>query len=286
MGSEKEAEEKRLEPAEDDTPPYTCDVCFGDDFTEDKITRLDDCRHFLCTSCMKHTIENNIGAGKWEMTCHYRGKKGAGIEPCDRAITDAEVKRIASAQRYCLYQNKVRERKLERDGAMLCPNPKIGGCGGPNVPAKWVYPTKGWTTKRECLFCGYAFCTNVGCRVAAGNPNDEKVDDAFIVTRYANWKKEHAKLTCDQFQLKNAAQALGNNRIKQCPAKWSGVRCQALMQHDQGCNHMKCSTCRHEFCWTCLKPYFTYQTNSQGKGIGCHSSYCATEHRKTGLDFA
>lgn len=32
-------------------------------------------------------------------------------------------------------------------------------------------------------------------------------------------------------------------------------RCHATIEKNGGCNHMVCSTCKAEFCWTCLGPW-------------------------------
>ena len=36
---------------------------------------------------------------------------------------------------------------------------------------------------------------------------------------------------------------------KECP------KCHATIEKNGGCNHMVCSTCKAEFCWTCLGPW-------------------------------
>jgi len=269
-----------------ETTQYRCDVCLCDDFTEDEITKLDVCEHYLCTVCMKNTIKDNIDNGRWEMTCHHRGG-GQDIEPCARLITDAEVRRIAAPERYSVYQTKVRELVLERRGAIRCPNPAF-----PEGCTNWVYPQVG-TTRRQCLFCDYAFCADTACRVAVDDSSeserkmqDERPENVTIVTRYANWcpSEEHFGLTCEQFQLTGAVQ--GNGDCKQCPGLINGQgQCPALLSHDQGCNHMTCRTCRHEFCWTCRKPTTQDEVNSEGGYVGCHSSYCMTENIRTGLNF-
>jgi len=289
----RQREQTRLARAETNPPTletaqYRCDVCLCDGFTEDEITKLDVCEHYLCTVCMKNTIEDNINNGRWEMTCHYVGEvKGKKIEQCTRRITDAEVGRIASPERYSVYQTKVRELQLERDGAIRCPNPDFpGGC--PN----WVYPQDG-TTRRECLLCNYAFCFNEDCRVAVDDSSesderkmqDERPENVRIVTRYAEWGpfQEHAQKTCEQFQL-TSVQGTGN--CKQCPGLNGQSRCPTMISHDLGgCNHMRCDTCKHNFCWTCRKPHNPGEVNAFGSHIGCHSSRCETEKIYTGLNF-
>lgn len=43
-------------------------------------------------------------------------------------------------------------------------------------------------------------------------------------------------------------------------------KCGVLIQKNGGCPHMVCGKCRHEFCWFCLGPYFSYRHT---KGLAC-----------------
>ena len=43
---------------------------------------------------------------------------------------------------------------------------------------------------------------------------------------------------------------------KKCP------RCQTPIEKDEGCNHMACRKCRHEFCWICMKDWHTHSQHT------------------------
>ncbi|RWS04931.1 ankyrin repeat and IBR domain-containing protein 1-like protein [Dinothrombium tinctorium] len=45
---------------------------------------------------------------------------------------------------------------------------------------------------------------------------------------------------------------------KQCP------KCKAHIQKLDGCNHMKCSKCKHDFCWICLEPWRKHGSTTGG----------------------
>ena len=36
---------------------------------------------------------------------------------------------------------------------------------------------------------------------------------------------------------------------KNCP------KCEHPIEKNQGCNVMRCYSCRHEFCWDCMRPW-------------------------------
>merc|ERR1711964_584253 len=55
---------------------------------------------------------------------------------------------------------------------------------------------------------------------------------------------------------------------KPCPS------CNNPIQKDDGCNHMTC-TCRHEFCWTCLGPYYEpKKRRRQPRKYHCDQARC------------
>jgi len=253
---------------QDDAAQYTCLVCQCDDFTAAALSRLE-CGHYLCEDCMVRTIDDHINNGRSAtMTCHYRGEANVVSESCGHLITAQEVQRFMSPERYAVYQTKLLQHSRKMEGAVDCPNPQIrGGCGN------MVLPAEDGSTRRECLFCNYAFCAN--CRV---------MEDS--IPRYAAWTpQEHANLTCEAFQRIHLLQ---NDRYKQCP----GLRCQEVIEKNEGCNHMTCATCNHEFCWTCLHPHTNPKwgsihnarnpppPNAKGACNGCDSSICGTERRK------
>jgi ankyrin repeat/IBR domain-containing protein 1 len=47
---------------------------------------------------------------------------------------------------------------------------------------------------------------------------------------------------------------------KPCP----NVKCKAPIQKNEGCNHMKCSKCKHEFCWVCREEWKKHNSATGG----------------------
>ncbi|GFO20846.1 ankyrin repeat and ibr domain-containing protein, partial [Plakobranchus ocellatus] len=45
---------------------------------------------------------------------------------------------------------------------------------------------------------------------------------------------------------------------KACP------NCKSPIQKNEGCNHMKCSKCKFDFCWVCLEPWKRHNTSTGG----------------------
>jgi ariadne-1 len=66
-------------------------------------------------------------------------------------------------------------------------------------------------------------------------------------------KQAHRPASCndgEKWQLKNSAESENITWImantKNCP------KCQKPIEKSQGCNHMTCRVCNHDFCWMCL----------------------------------
>ena len=47
---------------------------------------------------------------------------------------------------------------------------------------------------------------------------------------------------------------------KKCP----NVKCNAPIQKNEGCNHVKCYKCKHDFCWICLEPWKKHSSATGG----------------------
>jgi len=83
----------------------------------------------------------------------------------------------------------------------------------------------------NCSQCKTTFCFSCG----SSPHRPAKCSD------YEEWMRIFGS---SQFWVKKNA--------KPCPG------CKAPIEKNQGCNHMQCSLCRHDFCWLCLGPLRTH----------------------------
>ncbi|OMJ86625.1 hypothetical protein SteCoe_11841 [Stentor coeruleus] len=58
----------------------------------------------------------------------------------------------------------------------------------------------------------------------------------------------HEGNTCDEIQEKEYNTWAKDKNVKECPV------CKYKIEKNEGCDHMICIICMHEFCWVCLKP--------------------------------
>jgi len=59
-------------------------------------------------------------------------------------------------------------------------------------------------------------------------------------------KKWHSRRTCNEVARTEMQDSIA---VKACP------RCARFIEKNQGCDHMTCQMCMHEWCWQCLQPY-------------------------------
>jgi len=93
--------------------------------------------------------------------------------------------------------------------------------------------------------CGYQFC--FGCGNEAHDPAPCKVVDEWA-------KKDNSLIICMRDQKKQKDN-LGRDLVKQC------TKCHEIIEKNQGCKHMTCRNCKHEFCWLCYQNWHGHQEN-------------------------
>lgn len=96
----------------------------------------------------------------------------------------------------------------------------------------------GVTTVR--CHCGHPFCMRCG----------EEAHEPASCTQLAEWTEK-----CGN-ESETANWILANTR--KCPA------CNARIEKNQGCNHMTCRMCKHDFCWICMGNWADHGQNTGG----------------------
>lgn len=145
-------------------------------------------------------------------------------EGCRAHFTQNDIRRIFN---YNWEQADTIDRIRARERILRDPNGRE--CTTPNC--RHVYIFQAPAHRMRCPECRAQYCSdcrmlhnvNITCAAARANIAVHTGDDA------AGW--------------------LANNEVKQCP------QCQNGIEKNEGCNHMTCVRCRHEFCWVCLGPW-------------------------------
>lgn len=108
------------------------------------------------------------------------------------------------------------------------------------------------------------WCPAPNCgKIAIGTELTEIVCKCSFPTCAECGLESHRPATCKEVSkwiLKNTNESENSSWIlvntKGCP------KCSRRIEKNQGCNHMTCSMCRHEFCWICLGNWIGHNGNS------------------------
>ncbi|GMH72428.1 hypothetical protein TrST_g13265 [Triparma strigata] len=109
----------------------------------------------------------------------------------------------------------------------------------PGTDCTMVAITKAGVGDVKCS-CGTSFCVKCG----------EEPHTPVVCKDLSLWLEK-----C-QNESETANWILANT--KKCP------KCATRIEKNQGCNHMVCQQCKHEFCWICVQPWEDHGANTGG----------------------
>ncbi|OMJ76322.1 hypothetical protein SteCoe_24348 [Stentor coeruleus] len=95
------------------------------------------------------------------------------------------------------------------------------------------------------------FCPQPDCEgyiQGSETDNHKFCNICFFEMCFICGKGWHEEYTCDEVQEKEYSIWAKDKNIKGCPV------CKYRIEKNEGCDHMTCIICKHEFCWICLKP--------------------------------
>eukprot|EP00455_Lapot_gusevi_P033531 TRINITY_DN3667_c0_g1_i1.p1 TRINITY_DN3667_c0_g1~~TRINITY_DN3667_c0_g1_i1.p1 ORF type:complete len:508 (+),score=78.56 TRINITY_DN3667_c0_g1_i1:116-1639(+) len=175
-------------------------------------TYIMECRHRFCRQCWANWLRAEMEKGPTAIFSLCPAFKCGDVVP---ETVFSEFLTPAEFERYNQYALS----------SFVQGSANIKWCPGPNCGRAVEYPTGG-ANDVTCV-CGYRFC--------------------FACERVA-----HRPVPCDlveKWLQKNASESENTNWIlantKICP------KCKVPIEKNQGCNHMSCRICKHEFCWLC-----------------------------------
>lgn len=211
----------------DDT--VVCKVCYDEPPLKDCFSL--GCGHVFCKECFSHFLHNQISEGPTCVSASCPEHK------CPQRITEGVYLRFLRAAAADDYQRYLMRNFIEA-------NKKYRYCPAPNCErilfsvhgqlAKMVQVSEygGISSSAEanniCCSCGFDSCFQCG-------EEDHRPCDCFMIQKWND------KCLSDS---ETANWLLVNT--KKCP------QCQTRIEKNQGCNHMTCRQCRHEFCWLCM----------------------------------
>ncbi|XP_064598005.1 ankyrin repeat and IBR domain-containing protein 1-like [Liolophura sinensis] len=236
------------------TSDCMCEICTCSFLSSDGPVHMS-CEHQFCRTCWKTYLNLKIQEGEaHHITCPAYG--------CSRLVPVDIIESVVSRQMARKYLQFDIQAFVESNPTIKwCPFP---GCGnavrlpdleGPASPNILVTPSIPVDTSRA-VDCGngHYFCW-------------ECLGESHEPCSCGNWKTWHEKiseikpeqLSCTEVETETAANFLWLvTNSKACP------NCKSPIQKNEGCNHMKCTKCKHDFCWVCLEPWKRHNSSTGG----------------------
>ncbi len=196
----------------------SCNVCYEDKSAGDFRTLA--CGHKYCLACLRKTIQTAINEGQADaLKC---------IDPsCKKPIELSDLRKIFYDKNH---HNAINEIQF-RDWLTKEKNTKY--CPTTNCPFSFTNERGQFT--HECPGCKKVYCGQ--CL----HPHS-----AIKTCQHAEADR---KLANDKNAQERANEEWVRANTRACP------KCHTPIQKNQGCSHMTCRKCWHEFCWLCLQPY-------------------------------
>jgi len=220
-----------------------CQVCF--EVVTEKITIP--CNHIVCKLCWEDYLKEKINT-------RNVSKLKCPAYDCSELIPMSIIKTIIPEELYQKYQRFGLDKFVTgKADIKWCPYP---GCErAVQVPLKKpgeINNAQGTATSDSSsekeigsrnVDCGvgHFFCWS--CSKTAHDPCTCEV--------WAEWEKEVAEQVDDKKGVQKAAERVSDDvwvgeNCKPCP------NCKSPIFKEDGCNHMTCYNCHHEFCWMCM----------------------------------
>jgi ankyrin repeat protein len=219
------------------------------------------CKVSFCKSCLLELISTHLDEGS------TRGLKCPNFN-CVKKINASDICTITQ-DRKDLY---ARFLDISFDEFKIDNQNYIKFCPTPDCQCTYSIEGINATQQIQCPSCKSIYC--ITCQYDHQNMTCEDAaaldyDCVSCVTRHArNMSCETA--TRDRTQTESSLEELRNLNIKTCP------NCKIFIEKNQGCNHITCKKCSHEFCWTCLNAFRTTR---------CNSGWCDILKINTGINF-
>lgn len=213
----------------------TCGICFDDELQPSEMIQMP-CKHEFCIDCWQGFIGTMMKDG------HTCIRKTCPQDRCSELVTEEEVAKI-SPELLPKYQSFQLRSFVELNGtSRWCPGPgceRVAALSTDSTCASSLQFTDS-TIIATCDVCTTSFCLKCG-----------EEPHAPLVCKYlSRW---HEKC---RNESETANWILANT--KACN------KCGSRIEKNQGCNHMTCQQCKHEFCWICMGAWVDHGATTGG----------------------
>ncbi|XP_071941744.1 ankyrin repeat and IBR domain-containing protein 1-like [Antedon mediterranea] len=231
----------------------TCEIC-EDTIEDDQATIEIPCMHAFCRDCWIRYLTGKITEGDIHniMCPAYNCPKLVPVE----VVEDVVPRDIA--RKYLQFDIR----------AFVDTNPFIKWCPKPGCSCAVKLPqdppssnnrrrrTPSPPPMSRAVTCsqGHSFCWE-----CCGEPHEP-----CSCSNLQKWKEKTSEVKPEELSgTAQESESVANllwlvTNSKPCP------KCTSPIQKNEGCNHMKCTKCKNDFCWVCLEPWNKHSSETGG----------------------
>ncbi|XP_072034933.1 ankyrin repeat and IBR domain-containing protein 1-like [Amphiura filiformis] len=242
--------DEKTEEEDQDDDAVMCDICTcGIEISVDT-----PCSHQFCKACWEKYLSGKIAEGNaHNIVCP--------AYPCDKLVPVEIIENVVSREMSRRYlQFDIKAFVESHPNLKWCP---IAGCGRavklPDVDTPQRETTPSPTSPppmSHAVDCGqgHIFCWN-----CSGDPHEP-----CSCENWKRWQEKVAEVKPEDLSSLDVETESASNYLwlvtnsKPCP------KCGSPIQKNEGCNHMKCTKCKHDFCWVCLEPWSKHSSETGG----------------------
>lgn len=192
-----------------------CPICL-DDLPRSEMAALT-CGHIICKDCWGDYLrESSKSRSCFKLKCPMDG--------CSVAATTTRLRQIDIPEEHITFLEERQNMFRLKNYVESCKD--LQACLGPCEYVQKIFTERANLSDITCK-CGFVYC--IRCLQAGHRPCPCDVAEAWV---------QKATSEAENMQWILA-------KTKKCP------KCRVPIEKNQGCNHMTCRNCRHEFCWLC-----------------------------------
>ncbi|XP_013414520.1 ankyrin repeat and IBR domain-containing protein 1-like [Lingula anatina] len=235
-----------------------CDIC-ANYIPSDETAVPMSCEHRFCRACWEGYLNVKIQEGEaHNITCPaYDCIKLVPVELIEEIVSRDMARRYLQFDIQAFVDSNPNIKWCPSPGCIRAVKlPDMDGASGVMSPVQPSIASKlpGDTSRSVDCGSGHYFCWDC-------------LGEAHAPASCENWSKWFQKISeicpealCD---TSGAVETSANilwlvTNAKPCP------NCKSPIQKNEGCNHMKCSKCKHDFCWVCLEQWKKHSSATGG----------------------
>jgi len=189
------------------------------------------CGHVMCLQCWRRMLSGRVAQGEAFVRC-------VGFK-CACAVEEGLILCLLSQHAYQLYRRRLQDSFIQLRGWKWCVNAQCDKVVSVADGAPKHAVVSCTCHAQYCFACSREGHWPVSCSAARQYESSQLV------------RAMRTRVSINLVSVKREDDVL-RVELKRCP------KCKTPWEKHDGCNHFKCGTCGHHFCWVCLNEWASH----------------------------